>query len=232
MIKYGQAFKKPFTDIGKLIVGIILSAVPIINWISQGFMLESSGLGKSKPSSKMPSWDNLGELLFKGLTSYIIMIIYMIPAIAVFTMAIGYAGVILPTSMVGFVPGETFSSIMSGQASPSQLRAVFAPIVGTAIAMVPVIILGLILLLAAIYVIPMAIMNFMKKRRFAAAFDTNLILGKALTGRYFIVWLVSKVLSLILFSILFWIPWLGWAAAMFLSGVMTYSLYGQVYRER
>ena len=51
-VNYEEAIKKPFTDIAKLIIGIILSFIPIIWWFAKGFILESSGLGKIKPSKK------------------------------------------------------------------------------------------------------------------------------------------------------------------------------------
>ena len=104
MVNYEEALKKPFTELGKLVLGIILSIVPIVNWIAQGFIIECSGLGKIKPSKKMPEWKDLPDLFVKGFLSYLIIFIYAIPAIIVFAVTIGYAAGSLMTAFVGVLP--------------------------------------------------------------------------------------------------------------------------------
>ena len=78
MVDYQSAFEKPFTDIKKLLIGILFSIVPIINFFARGFILECSGLGKTKPSKKMPEWKDFGSLFVKGLLYFIITIIYLV----------------------------------------------------------------------------------------------------------------------------------------------------------
>src|SRR3989344_4043515 len=70
------AIQKPFTDIKKLLIGIVLSIVPIVNFFSIGFSLESSGLGRNKKSAKMPEWDEWGDYFIKGLFAFVIGLLY------------------------------------------------------------------------------------------------------------------------------------------------------------
>jgi len=230
MVNYEEAIKKPFTDIVKLIIGIVLSIIPIINWIAKGFMIESSGLGKTKPSKKMPEWKNWGYLFIKGLASDIIFLIYAIPAILVFLIGAGYAIGSLASAFIGTVPPEVL-----GETSPGVMgdliRQNWALALPTLITLAPILILGFILLLIAFYLTPIAVLNYVKTKRFSGAFDFNTVLKKALTGKYFFVWLAVIIISGIVIAILSFIPFLGPAIAMFIMGVFSYSLYGQVYRE-
>jgi len=52
-----------------------------------------------------------------------------------------------------------------------------------------------------------------------------------LTGKYILTWLVVIVLAIVLGMILSLIPLLGPAILLFLISVISYSLFGQAYRE-
>lgn len=239
MIDFEEAIKKPFTDLGKLVLGIILSVVPIINWIAQGYVIENSGLGRNKPSKKMPEWDNLGEYFIKGLTSYIIILIYILPAIIVFSIALGYAATSLTTAFVGIVPEGFITQIMTGKVAEENASQ-FAQLLSqnwmlampTLITIAPLVILGLFLLLIALYLYPVAVLNYLKNKKFGKAFDLNFVISKALTANYFIVWIIGGVIAMVLRTILIFIPLVGTAAAFFISGLIVYNLYGQAFREK
>jgi len=230
MVNYEEAIKKPFTDIVKLIIGIVLSIIPIISWIAKGFMIESSGLGKTKPSKKMPEWENWGHLFIKGLASDIILLIYALPAILVFIIGAGFALGSLASIFLGTIPPGMMSETSPGPMEDI-IRQNWSELLPILITLAPIILLALILLLLALYLTPMAVLNYVKKKRFSAAFDFNTVLKKALTGKYFFVWLAVIIISGIVIAILSFIPFLGPAIAMFIMGVFSYSLYGQVYRE-
>jgi hypothetical protein len=236
MVNYEEAIKKPFTDLGKLILGIILSIIPIVNWIAQGYIIENSGLGKNKPSKKMPEWKNLGDYFKKGLLSYVILFIYMIPAIIVFSIAIGYAAGSLLAAFGGVMPEGFMSSMMAGQVQREELRQLLSQhwmlALPTLITLAPILLLGLFLLLVAVYLSPIAVLNYLKNKKFGKAFDFNFVFSKAITGKYFTAWLVAGVIAAILRAVLFFIPWIGFAIAYFISGVIAYSLYGQVFKEK
>jgi hypothetical protein len=236
MVNFEEALKKPFTDFGKLILGIILSIVPIVNWIAQGFIIESSGLGKNKPSKKMPEWKDLGDYFVKGLLSYIIIFVYAIPAIIVSVAAIGYSAVSLTTAFMGVMPEGFMSAMMAGNLPKEQVGQFFSQnwvlAMPTLMAVAPLIILGLVLLLAAVYLSPVAILNYLKNKRFGKAFDFSFVTGKAFTVKYFIVWLIAGIIALVLKVILAFIPFVGPAIAFFVSGIIVYTLYGQAFREK
>ena len=59
----GVAFKKPFSNITNLIIGIILSLIPIINVLTiPGYLLRVAKKTMSKDKS-LPNFSNFGELL-------------------------------------------------------------------------------------------------------------------------------------------------------------------------
>lgn len=222
-VSYEQAIKKPFTDIAKLIIGIVLSIVPIIHWLAKGFILECSGLGKTKPSKKMPEFKDWGYLFIRGLASDIILIIYAIPAILVFLVG---AGATIGTLAGGILP------LTASQRDVSQLLSqnwyLALPIL---LKLAPVMILGFVLLLIAFYLTPIAVLNYLKTKKFSEAFSLSKVTKKAFTGDYLVVWIIALILTGIITAILSIIPLVGPQIAFFIAGVISYSLYGQIYRK-
>ncbi len=87
MVDYFEAIKRPFQDIKKLIIGIVLSIIPIVNFVTLGYALKA---GKA-PTAKLPEWKDWGDLFVKGLAAIVISFIYMIPALLVFAFSVGMA---------------------------------------------------------------------------------------------------------------------------------------------
>jgi len=236
MVDYGNALKRPFTDLVKLVVGIVLSLVPIINFFAWGFMLECTGFGKSKQKDKMPEWKEWPNLLFKGVTAFIVSIIYLLPAIAVFSLGIGFTVFSLMGSVFGpMMSGDVMGAIMQGQITPGIFRNTFAqnwPLISSILlTAAPIFLVGSLLSLLGFYLIPVALVNYLKKKRVSGAFDLGTVFKKAFTSKYFVVWLASFFIWLIgtwLFSL---VPVIGSAAAFFIVGVITFSLFGQVLKE-
>ena len=79
MVNYTISFKKPFSDFRKLFIGIIASFVPIVNWISFGYILECSDIKKDVQTGMMAEWGDLKDMLVKGLKGYLIYFVYSIP---------------------------------------------------------------------------------------------------------------------------------------------------------
>jgi len=236
MVKYELAFKKPFTDFTKLIIGIVLSIIPIVNLVAKGFAIESSGLGKTKPSNKMPEWKNFGHLFIRGLLAFIIAIIYMIPGILV----ISVAASLTLTSVIGIFAGRLINPDLMTymgmkEFSPGLLASMISQnlplILPTLIVTVPLFLVGLALLILASYMVPMAVLNYVKKNKFGAAFDLTTVLKKVFTGKYFVAWLITMIVTTVLVTILSFIPIVGTAAGIFISAVIYYSIFGQVFKE-
>lgn len=217
MVDYEKAFKKPFTNLTKLVIGIVLSVIPVVSWLAKGFAIESSGLGKTKASDKMPNWEGWGNLFVKGLLSDVITLVYIIPAVVV--IALGISAAIIPLV-------STFSSSgMAGMMSGGWMSLM--PMVFTT---APLAIIGVIILLLGVYLAPLAVLNYVKKKSFSAAFDLKTISKKAFTSEYFIAWLITLVLAVVLGVVLSIVPLVGTALASFIVLVISYSLFGQIFK--
>ena len=236
MVNYERAIRKPFTDIMKLVIGAIVSVIPVVNLVSLGYALESSGLGKAKASKKMPEWKNIGNLFVKGLASSVIGFVYAIPAIIVFMLGAGFAVSSMLNAYVGtVVPQEMLSSVMAGESSPELINQLVSQnwhlALPTLATLAPVLLIGGALAVLAQYMAPIAVLNYLKNRSFSKAFDIGAVLEKTFTMSYLKVWIVAAIVSVVVASLLSLIPSVGASIAVFVSGVMTYSMFGDVYRE-
>ena len=237
MVNYEEAVKKPFTDLGKLFLGIVLSAFPILNWIAQGFVLECSGVGKNRPSRKMPEWKGFKDLIIKGFLSYLIIFVYAIPAILVFSVSAGYAFASLFPTFVGMMPEGVSSGVVgSGMAQmfSQNWMQLLPTLFSASIVLIPMVALGIILLLLAVYMSPIAILNYIKNRKFEKAFDLGFVMKKTFTVKYLFAWLMAILIALVIKSVLtIWVgTWIGSAAAIFISSTIAFGLFGQVFREK
>ena len=236
MVNYESAIKKPFTDIAKLIIGALVSVIPVVNLISVGYALESSGLGKTKTSKDMPEWKNIGNLFIKGLASSVIRFIYAIPATIVFVTGAGFAVASMLNAYVGTViPQEMISSVMAGESSPELITQLVSQnwhlALPTLATLGPVLLIGTALMILAQYMAPIAVLNYLKNNRFSEALDIGTVLRKTFTMKYFTAWIIAAIVTSIATILLSLIPLIGIPIAVFVSGVMTYSMFGDVYRE-
>lgn len=237
MVNYEQALKKPFTDFKKLIIGILLSMIPIVDsTFVTGFQMECSGLGKTKQSGKMPEWKKWKYLFLKGLGALGIKIVYMIPAILVIGIGVLlFLADIVQVLMQTFTPAVILQ-IEHGMITSQQIWQMlwqnnWYVIMPAILKVSPLLILGLILALVAKFLSPLAVLNYLKKRRFSAGFEFDLIIRKAFTKEYILVGLAMVLVAIVLGSFLLFVPFVGTAILSFLVGTMGYSLIGQVYKE-
>src|SRR3989338_2777240 len=203
------AIQKPFTDIKKLLIGIVLSIVPIVNFFSIGFSLESSGLGRNKKSAKMPEWDEWGDYFIKGLFAFVIGLLYAVPGVLIILVAIG---------------GAIFTMVGQGMMSGNM-----AQILPSLLAYGPIFLFGLLVLVLGSYVSSAAVLSYLEAKDFGKAFAFGKVFKKAFTGTFFAAWLVSVIGSVVLLMILGWIPYLGGPIAGFILGVFSYTLLGEAY---
>ena len=205
MVNYKEAFKRPFQDIKKLLIGTILYIIPIVNFLAIGYQLFCAKSAMKK-DYKLPEWKNWGDLFVKGLLSLIISIIYAIPIIIISIFVIGTA---------------IFAYFGQGMDSITTLVAT---------AGVGIIILLIIALLTA-YITPMAIMAYVSNFNFGNAFNFGIVFKKAFTGKYLITWLLMLLYGIIGTAIFAFIPVVGGALAGFIVGVTAFTAYGEVYAE-
>lgn len=244
MVKYEEAIKKPFTDFKKLLIGIVLSLIPVVNsTVVTGYAIESSGLGKTKKAKAMPEWEDWTRLFMQGLTAAVISIIYMIPSFAIMMLGVGLvvsdlAGAVLSTFVASdlidissLLGGLTATGSESQTMASGMMRGYWYAMLPTIVKAVPLFIVAALLALIASFVSPIAVLNYVNKKRFGAAFDFAIIFKKALTAKYAITWVAVIVLATVIGMAFSFVPWFGGAIALFVIGVMSYSLYGDAYRE-
>ncbi|MEM2956139.1 MAG: DUF4013 domain-containing protein [Candidatus Pacearchaeota archaeon] len=227
MVDYTSAFEKPFTDIKKLIIGILFSILPIINWFAVGFILECSGVGKTKPSKKMPEWKNFGNLFIKGFFNFLISIIYFLPAIIIFIVGVGS----LMVQLLTLLSLEDISNAATDEAKMALISPIIDNLRPLLINAIPFIIFSTLLFLVAIYVIPIAVLSYLQENNFSGAFKFKRIFKKAFTGKYFVAWILMAFIGILFSIILGLIPYVGSAIYSFIIGVISFSLFGQVYLE-
>lgn len=81
IVEIMRAFWRVFTNIKSLIIGLIISFIPILNFAVYGFGLVCA----RKPYDKaLPSWRGFGRLWVQGLLVALIAIFYMMPAAIIF----------------------------------------------------------------------------------------------------------------------------------------------------
>ncbi|MBS3168031.1 DUF4013 domain-containing protein [Candidatus Woesearchaeota archaeon] len=199
-----ESIKRPFSDIKKWIIGCLLMIIPIVNLFSLGYILESARLSLGKKRD-LPEWDNWGNLFIAGLLNTVIGFIYLLIPGILLVIALG-------TLLLSMFSGEGFNF-------------------GALLAAGPLFILAFVLGLFAIYILPSAILNWVKEDRFGAAFSFGTILKKAFTGKYFVAWIVGAIINVVVVSILSFIPFVGGAIGSFTGMIISYTLLGEAVAE-
>lgn len=237
MVNYEESVAKPFTDIKNLVIGIILSLIPIVNiTVVTGYFLEASGLGRSRPSRRLPAWEEYVELFKKGLVALAIAIVYMIPAVVVASVGIGLAlsqmGQVLMSTVL---TQDLMTQLQMGYVDNAQIQQVFSDtwylMLPEILGLAPIFIVAFLLALLASYAIPVATLCYLSRKSIGSAFDFGAVLRRIMDGRYLTAWLIALVLSLIVGGIFSNSQILGKAAATFITGVISWNLYGQAFKE-
>lgn len=205
MVNYSEAFKRPFQDIKKLLIGTVLYLIPIVNFLAFGYQLFCAKSAMKK-DYKLPEWENWGDLFVKGLLSVIIGVIYFIPALIVLLFFAGTSFFAYLSLGMEIIPNLT-ADLGSG------------------------LVVFVILALLAAYVSPMAIMSFVETFNFKDAFKFSKVFRKSFTGKYFVTWLLMQLYSIITAAIFSFIPIVGGGLAGFVVGVTAFTAYAEAYTE-
>ncbi|MGB3905041.1 MAG: DUF4013 domain-containing protein [Anaerolineae bacterium] len=81
-IDIGKSFTHMFEDeswIMKIVIGGILSLIPIVNFMVMGYMLEALKRSADGMDVPLPEWDDFGGKFIKGLVVIVILLVYTIP---------------------------------------------------------------------------------------------------------------------------------------------------------
>ena len=210
MVNFGEAIKRPFQDAKKLIIGIVLSIIPIVNLIALGYMLENTK-SVMKKSYKLTEWGHWGDLFVRGLMFAVIGFIYALPALIVFLIGFGAA-------LMGTI----------GSAALMSPVGILTSIGGFGITLVAFIILALI----AAYIIPAAALNYVAKNKFGAAFDFAEIKKRAFKSEYFTAWIVGELYMVVITLVLMWIPLIGAGIASFIGSLTAYTMLAEAFASK
>lgn len=96
---------------------------------------------------------------------------------------------------------------------------------------IPLLIASMLLGFVAIYLLPIAIINYIKRWKFIDAFNFKDIFNKIFTSKYLISWIIATVISTIITGILHIIPFIGDKIGLFVSGIISITILAQAYNE-
>ena len=208
MVDYAGALKRPFSDLNKLLIYIVLSIIPIVNFIGIGYLIDVAQTSMKK-QKRMPEFKDYARLFVEGIKSFIIGFIYILPVvilIAVSSVSMLAAGSHLANK------GLLLYSIFTGMGF---VVSIFA----------------LILMFVLIYIATGAILRYAEKRSFSEAFNFKEIAKKIFTGKFFGGWLFSLVIAGVISFVLELIPLIGVFFGGAVGGIVYMSILGEVYAE-
>lgn len=208
MVNYEEAIKRPFQDIKKLLIGSILALIPIVNFMLSGYALKCAK-GTLNKDNSLPEWEDWGNLFIKGIVVVIIGFIYFIPA-----------GIVLIGGMGTIILGAVVKGTMDS-------ATIMAAIGSGGIVLL---IVGILYLIASL-IVPIAIMRYVDKEDFGAAFSLGTILKKVFTGNYLVSWIIVVVCSIVISMFSFIIPVVGSAIAIFIISIMSMTIFAEAYLE-
>ena len=165
-----KGLKFPLEDLDwgkKVIIGGVLNTVPIINFISVGYALETMKMVMEKDYA-LPDWEDFGDKFMMGLKAVVINIVYMaIPiiiisvsmvvglffgkeSIAMIGLSVGILlavviGVMLPMAIAHYVAKEKFSAAFNFSEIIKRIMTVFVEYVIYYIVIVILTVIGMFL---------------------------------------------------------------------------------------
>jgi len=180
--------KKLFKDALRLILLIVLSIIPIVEWIVLGYMARV--LKESPGTGTPPKLENYGELFVQGAKVFFATLIYLlVPTILIIIGAVGtFAG---------------FTSFGSSMAVP----AVLVGGTGSVILLV-----GMVLAILLSILLAAGVAHMIKTGKFGNAFAFGEILGiiRGIGWVKYVGWIIiTAIISIVLIAISSAIPWVG-----------------------
>ncbi len=212
-----NAIKRPFTNFSKLLLGIIFSIIPIVNFIAIGYQVQCA---KTALSMKfmLPKWENFGRLFITGVLGSLIVFIYSIPALILLLLAF--------TTLIA----NPLEFIASGGAGIESALAngVTGPVI-------VLLVLGIVALVLASLVGSSALVNYSSSLKFKDGFKRK-IWQKAFTGKFFGTWLLAGIYGFLIAIVLGLIPQFGFinigdGIQSFIYGVTYMTALATIYKK-
>jgi hypothetical protein len=188
----------------KMIIGIALSILPIVNFFCTGYAYRIFKAGLSRQPLEMPEWGDWGDNFIQGLIIFILRFIYFLIPMAF----MGAGTVIL---VIAFILKDRTGVFPEGMIFPGAI------LVG----------IGLILAVVAAIIFPMALAAYAKSgEQFGAAFRIWEIVPKIFSALdEYLIAIVLMICVFFAYFILSAIPYLGILIALLLSFYLKYLFY-------
>jgi hypothetical protein len=205
--------KKLFSDIGRLIIIIVLSIIPIVDWIVIGY--QAKVLKQSPGTGTPPKLENYSELFVNGAKVFFATFIYML--IPLILIIVGAAG--------------TFSGLMSMQATA------LAPALLVGGTGLLILLIGIILAVLLLILLGVGMAHMIKTGKFGKAFAFGEIFGiiRGIGWGKYLGWIIiTVVISGILVGISGAIPIVGSIIAAIVQpilGVFIFRSMGLLYND-
>jgi len=207
-MELGKAFTYIFQDkrwFGKLIIGWLVSIVPILNFAFTGYVTHTIRNVEADQPEPLPEWDDFGQKFVLGFYLWVAGLIYALP--------------ILILAFIFIVPVIVASS---GNTSDT----IGSIIAGTGVLVGCIV---FIYALALSFLMPALNINLARKSSFGSMFQFSEFfrIVRQNSGDYIVAWLMTIVWSIViglvgglLVTVLLIIPCLGWIAGFILGGLM------------
>lgn len=207
---YGKKIKFPMEDkywFKKFIIGVILSIIPIINFVTFGYEYKVMKNTIDKTPG-LPEWNNFFDLFIKGVLVFIIAFIFMI----------------VPLIIFGFLSSNMILSILVGG---------FSDPYAIIVTILPALIIGGILILIIGFIFPMAIAMYIKSEKIGSSFKFKEIFNRirSIFLEYLTAYFLFLILSLLL-GLIMLIPLIGWILGffgIFYLGLVFANIFGELY---
>jgi len=226
-----KSFTFPLEDekwTNKVLVGAVISAVPILGMAASGYGLDVIKNVIEDESRPLPTWDDIGAMFVRGLVYTIGVIVYFLPLLL-----LGCAFAVLGGGL-----SAAMSDSQSAQDSMGALLGGAGLLFGC---------LGLLYTLIVLVILPAATVRFALSNKLGEMFKFNLLLAdiRRNVSGYLTVILVVVVASIavgavvtLVSGVLAVIPVCGWIAAWLISAGASFylqlaasHLWGQFYHD-
>jgi len=188
--------RKLFSDIGRVVILIILDLIPLVNWIVVGYAARV--LKESPGSDAPPKLEKYGDLFVEGAKIFFASLIYML----------------IPLLLIGAGVGS-FIAAMLAAGGPDFVSTGFTPSAmflfgGTGLILV---LIGLIVAFLMLIILAAGVAHMIKTGKFGKAFAFSEILGvlgKIGWGRYLAWVILVAIIAVIVGAVVGAIPYVGW----------------------
>lgn len=235
MINFLEAVKRPFADCKALVLGIVIGALPLVNFLLLGF-----GLGEAERTlhgrRKAMNWWDMCNILYKSTAAFAISVFYFSPVIMA---AIFFLGPFI-VELSSIINESGLIQLALWGSSPFELAKISMDAVNqisilvseNIFLIVPIVFLALLFY----YILPFALINFVREEKAIEAFNSKIV-RKALKPEFFFYWFLFHLYLFVLsafLSLFFFLPLINFLLGGFILFVYFssgFNLFTQLFLE-